>query len=78
MVILRVFSLPDFDDGQTGGSIFAVDPIFGAQTQKQKPKVNKERPAYLDELKTEPQYLISCDPRELERAAENQPASPPK
>ena len=26
------FSLPDFDDGQTGGSIFTVDPIFGAQT----------------------------------------------
>lgn len=37
-----------------------------------------ERPAYLDEVKTEPQYLISCDPRELQEAAREVPASPPR
>ena len=40
--------------------------------------MSRERPAYLDEVQTEPQYLISCDPRELEKAAGEIPASPPK
>ena len=37
-----------------------------------------ERPSFLDEVKTEPQYLISCDPKDLENAAKEIPASPPK
>ena len=68
------FELPEFE----GGSVFTVDPIFGpgsqtgsaAQPQDNR-SVSYKKPAHLSNLHSEPQYLISCDPRELEQAAKD-------
>lgn len=74
------FSLPEFDDS----SIFTVDPIFGAQPKsggasKVSSGVSYEKPKHLANLKSEPQYLISCDLKELERNATGGKApEPPK
>jgi hypothetical protein len=72
------------DSNTPGSSIFTVDPIFGqgkAPGKENTPSnqgVSYTRPDYLDQIQTQPQYLLSCDPRELEKAAEEIPQPQPK
>jgi hypothetical protein len=59
------FALPDFE----GQSVFKVDTIFGGQPLKPG-KVSFDKPKYLSEIDgKEPDYLLTCDLRELEQAA---------
>ena len=67
------FALPDFD----GQSVFKVDTIFGGQSLSSQPgKVSNQKPKHLSDIDgRDPEYLITCDLRALEKeAASNQPA----
>lgn len=63
------FALPDFD----GQSVFKVDTIFGGQSLCGQPgKVSNQKPKHLSDIDgRDPEYLITCDLRALEKEASN-------
>jgi hypothetical protein len=63
------FALPDFD----GQSVFKVDTIFGGQSLSGQPgKVSNQKPKHLSDIDgRDPEYLITCDLRALEKEASN-------
>lgn len=66
------FSLPEFE----GQSVFKIDTIFGGKSVSGPPnKVSSQKPKHLSDIEMrEPEYLVTCDLRELEReAVGNQP-----
>ena len=65
------FCLPEEDS-----SIFTVDPIFGSKpkfsaNEQNNHAVSHTKPAHLAKIRTEPQYLLSTNPKELEKAAQS-------
>ena len=69
------FELPVQDGGAPNQSIFTVDPIFGSKGKtngKKQLGVTYAKPDEYRNIKTQPKHILSCDPRELELAAQEQ------
>ena len=70
------FTLPEFSNS----SIFTVDPIFGGQQPGASGKaaggVSYQKAAHLASIHSEPQYLVDCDLKQLEREAAGQNSQP--
>ena len=53
------FTMPAFD----------TPPPINQMVGGQNLKVSFEKPSYLDQIVTDPKFIVDCDPRELEDAA---------